>query len=370
VEKQGLLRSLEPRSNAQTNVIQLGAARLINFSSNDYLGLASEALTPSEMAAAEQFGFGAGASRLVVGDTHLHHELEAALAALDGSEAALLMNSGYAANTGTIPALVDARDAVFSDALNHASIVDGCRLSRASIGVYRHRDVEHLETLLHGSQARRKLVVTDAVFSMDGDLAPLQKLRATCDRFGAALMVDEAHSTGIFHENGEGLCFHDGVTADIKVGTLSKALGCFGAWVSSTAQVRTLLLNRVRPFIFSTALPPPWCARALQAVSRVKLAHRERATLWRSIAFLASALRSLGFQAQSDSAIFSVVLGTPERAVQASTFLRSEGLLVKAIRPPTVPENTSRLRIAVTSMHTREQLEKLVGALGEWNRFS
>jgi 8-amino-7-oxononanoate synthase len=364
IEQNGLLRTLEPRSNPQGPLIQLGQESLINFSSNDYLGLSSHPEIQLAVSnSLSQFGFGSGASRLVVGDTDLHHQLETQLALIDGSESALLFNSGYAANTGIISSLVDSRDAVFSDELNHASIVDGCRLSKSKIHVYRHNDVNHLQSLLRESTARRKLVVTDAVFSMDGDLAPVVEIKKACDTFGAALMVDEAHSTGIFSQHGEGLCFKLGVKPDIKMGTLSKSLGCFGAWAACKKSVRTLLLNRVRPLIFSTSLPPAVCAAGIAAVKLMKNGTHLREALWKNIEQLKVGLSTLGFQTSGTSAIFSVVLGSNESAMKASYSLRNQGFLVKAIRPPTVPEGTSRLRIAVTSAHSTLHIDGLLRAL-------
>jgi 8-amino-7-oxononanoate synthase len=356
----GLRRYVEPLESAQGPVVRVGGEPLVNFSSNDYLGLASSpAVRAAASAALELHGVGSGASRLVVGDTPAHHRLEQRLAAFEGSEAALLFNSGYAANTGILPALVGPGDAVFSDALNHASLVDGCRLSRARVVVYPHKDVEALAQALATTPARRRLVVTDTVFSMDGDWAPLREIVEVCQAHGAALMVDEAHATGVLGPRGSGLCEELGVAAqvDLRMGTLSKALGAMGAYVATSRVLADLLLNRARPFIFSTALPAAVCAAAEAAVDAVEgdVALRER--LWRNIRRFSAGLRVLGLPAEPRSAIFPVILGEPEQALAAAQRCRERGLLVKAIRPPTVPEGTSRLRFCLSAGHTEGHID-------------
>jgi 8-amino-7-oxononanoate synthase len=356
----GLRRFLEPLESPQGAVVRVGGETLINFSSNDYLGLAtSPTLRAAAMAALEQHGVGTGASRVVVGDTTAHQRLEARLAAFERAEAVLLFNTGFAANAGAIPALVGSEDAVFSDALNHASLVDGCRLSRARVVVYPHADAEALARLLAETPARRKLVVTDTVFSMDGDHAPLRELLAACREHGAALMVDEAHATGVLGPRGAGLCEELGLEAqvDLRMGTLSKALGCVGAYVATSRAVADLLLNRARPFVFSTSLPAALCAAAEAAVDVVEGDVPLRERLWRNIRRFASGLRSLGLPAEPRGAIFPVVLGDPERAMSAARRCREQGLLVKAIRPPTVPEGTSRLRFCLSASHTEGHLD-------------
>lgn len=364
LSRRGLRRFIEPLESAQGAVVRIGGEPLVNFASNDYLGLAfSSTVRAAAMAALELHGVGSGASRLVVGDTVAHHRLEQRLAAFEGTEAALLFNSGYAANTGIIPALVGPGDAVFSDALNHASLVDGCRLSRARVVVYPHKDVEALARALETTPARRRLVVTDTVFSMDGDWAPLREIVEVCRAHGAALMVDEAHATGVLGARGSGLCEELGVTVDLRMGTLSKALGAMGAYVATSREVVDLLLNRARPFVFSTALPAAICAAAEAAVDAVErdVALRER--LWRNIRRFAAGLRVLGLPAEARSAIFPVILGEPEVALAAARKCRERGLLVKAIRPPTVPEGTSRLRFCLSAAHTEGHIDLALEAL-------
>jgi len=339
--------------------------RLINFSSNDYLGLAADPRIAQALAdGARAWGTGAGASRLVSGDFLPQHELEQELARFEGSEAAVLFGSGYAANCGILPALAGPEDLILSDALNHASIIDGCRLSRARVEVFPHLDVGVAERLLR-TPARRKLVVTDAVFSMDGDRAPLPELAALCASSGAVLVVDEAHATGVIGPHGAGLCAEQGVSADLRMGTLSKSFGVAGAYVASSRAVCELLVNRARPLIFSTALPP---ALACAAVAALRIlagseGDERRARLWSSVRRFAAGLQSVGIPARDDSPIFPVVLGSPERAVSVAAQLRASGILAKAIRPPTVPAGTSRVRFALSASHTQAHIDAALAAI-------
>jgi 8-amino-7-oxononanoate synthase len=360
LSSRGLRRFLEPLDSPQGPLVRLGGETLVNFASNDYLGLAASPTVRAAAAASlELHGVGSGASRLVVGDTVAHQRLETRLAAFERSEAALLFNSGYAANVGTLQALVGPEDAVFSDALNHASLIDGCRLSRARIVVYPHVDVEALERALASTPARRRLVVTDSVFSMDGDPAPLREMVEVCRAHRAALLVDEAHATGVLGPRGAGLCEELGLegVVDVRMGTLSKALGGLGAYICASRAVVELVLNRARPLVFSTALPAALCAAAEAAVDLVEYDEAVRARLWRNIRRFAEGLRVLGLPAEARSAIFPVVLGESERALEAARALRARGLLVKAIRPPTVPEGTSRLRFCLSAAHTEGQVD-------------
>jgi len=365
----GLRRTLEPLASAQGPVVTVGGRSLVNLCSNDYLGLAGDPrlrLAAAEAAHAE--GAGAGASRLVAGDLAIHGRLEAALAALHRTEGALLFNSGYHANVGVPAALVGRDDEIFSDVLNHASIVDGALLSRARLVRYRHLDTAELALLLQRSTARRKLVVTDAVFSMDGDAAPLAELADLCDRFGAMLYVDEAHAVGVLGETGAGLAEALGVKhrVDVEMGTLGKALGAFGAYVAGDGRLRELLISRARSFVFTTALPPAACGAALRALEIVRAEPERRARLHALMARLKAGLTARGFDvAQVASPIFPVVLGSEARALAAAAALRQRGFFVRAIRPPTVPRGTSRLRVALTAGHDEAQLDAFLGALDE-----
>jgi len=364
--RRGLLRLLEPLGSPQGPVVRIGGQSLLSFSSNDYLGLAADPRIRRAFAAGlERWGVGSGASRLVVGDTDAHRRLEARLAAFEGTEAALIFNGGYPANLGLVQALVGRGDLVVSDALNHASLVDGCRLSRAEVAVVTHGDVAAVDRQLARPGFGRRLVVTDAVFSMDGDSAPLEQLADVCARAGAALLVDEAHATGVLGARGSGLCEATGIRPDVRMGTLGKALGGFGAYAATTRAVADLLVNRARSVVFSTTLPPALCEAMVVAVDLLEHDPELRPRLWRNIRRFVEGLRSLGLPAEQRSAIVPVILGTPERALRASAFLRERGLLVKPIRPPTVPEGTSRLRFALSAGHTEAHVDRALQALEE-----
>ncbi len=365
----GLRRALEPIESAQGPVVTVGGRALVNLCSNDYLGLAAHpAVRAAAAAAAEREGAGSGAARLVAGDLPVHRALEARVAAWKGREAALLFGSGYHANAGVPAALVGRDDAIFSDVLNHASIVDGALLSRAELVRYRHCDAGELAELLARSRARRKLVITDAVFSMDGDAAPLRELADACDRHGAMLYVDEAHSAGVLGPGGAGLAAALGVSdrVDVHMGTLGKALGAFGAYVAGERRLIDLLVSRARTFVFTTALPPPACGAALAALEVVAAEPGRRTRLEALGARMSAGLTALGFDvSRVVSPIFPVVLGTEARALAAAAALRERGFFVRAIRPPTVPRGTSRLRVALSAAHTEAQVDGFLSALAE-----
>jgi 8-amino-7-oxononanoate synthase len=365
----GLRRSLEPLASAQGPVVLLGGRSLVNLCSNDYLGLAGDPrLRRAAAEAAEAEGAGSGAARLVAGDLAIHGRLERRIAAAKGTEAALLFNSGYHANAGVPPALVGRGDAIFSDVLNHASILDGCQLSRAELVRYRHLDVGELSDLLARTRARRRLVVTDSVFGMDGDAAPLREIADLCDRHGAMLYVDEAHATGVLGPTGGGLAEALGVAGrvDVHMGTLGKALGSFGAYVAGSRRLVEWLVSRARTFVFTTALPPAACGAALAALDVVAAEPERRDRLHALSARMKTGLERLGFSMRGVVApIFPVILGDEERALAASRALRERGFFVRAIRPPTVPRGTSRLRVSLTAGHEEAQVDAFLGALGE-----
>jgi 8-amino-7-oxononanoate synthase len=369
LDAQGLRRGLETIAPAQAPVVTVAGRRLVNLCSNDYLALASDPrLRRAAAEAAEREGAGSGAARLVAGDLPSHRLLEERLARAKHAEAALLFGSGYLANCGVIPALVDREDAVFSDKLNHASLVDGCRLSFGRTLRFPHNDLHSLERLLATTRARRKLVAVDAVFSMDGDAAPLAEICDLCERHGAMLYVDEAHATGVLGPTGGGLAEALGVSHRVGalMGTLGKALGSYGAFVCGSAALREWLVSRARTFVFSTALPPPACAAALAGLDVVEREPERRARLAALSERMKAGLARLGFPLpQVVAPIFPVVLGDEQVALEASRRLRARGYFVRAIRPPTVPDGTSRLRVTLTAGHDEAQVDGFLGALGE-----
>ncbi|MDQ6419613.1 8-amino-7-oxononanoate synthase [Paenibacillus sp. LHD-117] len=339
-----------------------GGRVLLNLSSNDYLGLSGHpaiAKAMSQSLAAE--GAGSGGSRLVTGNRETYERLEQGLADWQQSESAIVFSNGYMANSGVISALVGRGDVVFSDRLNHASIADGITLSRAEHARYRHLDMEHLQRLLNKhSGARRKLIVTDAVFSMDGDKAPLRELAEIKQKHGAMLMVDEAHSGGIYGRRGEGLCHSLGLhgDVDIHIGTFGKAFGVYGAYASGSSALTRWLVNKARPFIYSTALPPSIIAGIAESLELVQQAHWRRESLSRAGMRFRETLRSAGFQVDAgDSPIVPLRIGHPETALRFGSALEEEGILAVAIRPPTVPEGTSRIRFSLSAAHTPEELD-------------
>ncbi len=357
----GLARQMRVVDGPQDGWVTVDGRRALLLCSNNYLGLANHpALREAACKAAMDVGVGAGASRLISGSMRLHHDLEEQLAAFKGTEAALLFNSGYHANIGTIAALVGADDAVFSDELNHASIIDGCRLSRAQVFVYPHKDTAALETLLARSPARRRLVVSDSIFSMDGDTAPLAAICDIAERHGALVMVDEAHATGVVGPRGGGVVetegLHERIT--VQIGTLGKALGTFGAFVAARRAVIDLLINAARSFVYTTALPPPLVAASAAALEIVRSEPERRQRLAQNAAALGGGLRQLGLDlGAAPGHIMPVLIGDAERTMRLSERLLAEGVFVQGIRPPTVPAGTARLRITTMSTHTPHDID-------------
>ena len=335
----------------------------VNFSSNDYLDLAGDPrVAAAAAAAASRWGAGAGASRLITGGTALHRELEATLAEWKGVEDTVVFSSGYLANTGTISALVSAGDAVFSDELNHASIIDGCRLSGAQICVYPHGDLTALDSLLRQSPARRRLIVTDGIFSMDGDAADLAGLTAVARAHDAMVMVDDAHGCGVLGPDGRGTAAAQGADGvDITVGTLSKAFGSAGGYVAAPADVCELLRNGARGFVFDTALAPPSAGAALEALRIARAEPHRREQALASAKELASGL-GVGPPA---ACIVPLVVGDARAAVAMSGRLRDAGLEVVAIRPPSVAPGTARLRFTTTAACTPDDIALAMEAVGE-----
>lgn len=367
LKEQRLFRQIPEIDYIAGHHLEIAGKKLFLFCSNDYLGLALHpSLQQAAVEAMKLHGFGAGASRLVSGSTTIHKKLEQRIARFKGAEAALLFNSGYAANTGILPALVEAGDVVLSDELNHASIIDGCRLSRAETRVYRHCDPDHLETLLRTTGgARRRLIVTDGVFSMDGDLAPLPALVLLARKYDALLMVDDAHGTGVMGATGRGTAEHFGIGNEvaIQMGTLSKGLGSFGAYVAGSRGLIDYLVNRSRSLIFSTALPPAICAASLAAFDLVESRPDIRETLWSNRAYFAQGLGAQGLSiGRSVTPIIPIMAGDSQNALSVSELLRQHGIYATAIRPPTVAEGSARIRTTVTAAHSREDIDKALTA--------
>lgn len=365
-----LLRRLTTHEGPQTATLTIAGRELINFGSNDYLGLAADPrLAAAAKQALDEEGCGSGASPLVVGHARSHERLERRLAEFEANEAALVFNSGFAANVGAITALVGPGDAVFSDALNHASLVDGCRLSRAAIHVYTHGDWRALEELLGKTTgARRRLIATDSLFSMDGDLAPLVELAGLAERHGCMLLVDEAHATGVLGRHGRGACELLGVErrVSVRIGTLSKALGCAGGFVCGRRPLIEWLVNRARTYVFSTALPAAIAAAAVAALNIVQDEPWRREQLLARSRWLAERLREQDWNVgPTESQIIPLVVGESRRALELSAALAERGLWAPAIRPPSVPPGAARLRISLSYPHGEEALEKLLNATGQ-----
>jgi 8-amino-7-oxononanoate synthase len=370
--RRGLYRRRRRVATPQGPRLVADGRELVNFASNDYLNLASDPrLAAAAARAARRYGCGAGASPLVSGWLPPLRALERDLARWSGSEAAVVFSSGFAANLAALTALAGPADAVFSDALNHASLIDGCRLSRAAVHVYRHADISHLAELLgaHGPAARRRFIVSDSVFSMDGDAAPLAGLLALATRHDAVVILDEAHATGVLGERGTGLT---GTLVPgsfdparlVKVGTLSKALGSQGGFICGGRRLIDWLVNAARPYVFSTGLAPPAAAAARRAL-RVLTDEPERRERLAALSALARRrLREAGWAVPEGPApIIPLVVGPAREAMRLSQRLRDAGLLVPAIRPPSVPEGTARLRVSLTAGHADEDVARLAAAL-------
>ena len=367
VQQDGLYRTLRLVTGAQQGTITLDGREVLLLSSNNYLGLADHpTLKHAAQEAIARLGCGAGASRLISGNMALHQQLEQRLAAFKQTEAALVFPSGYHANIGVIAALMGPGDIIFSDALNHASIIDGCRLSRASVQIFRHRDMAHLTELLAASpRSGQRLIVTDSVFSMDGDVAPLADIVALARRHTAWVMVDEAHSTGVFGPRGAGVVEELGLEndIDIQMGTLGKALGGAGAYVAGCQELIDWLINRARSFVYTTGIPPAVAASALAALDVVRHEPERRKQLWDNAAFLWHGLTELGYQlGPTRSPILPVLIGRATQTMALAEALLRRGIFAQGIRPPTVPDGTSRLRVTPMATHTRSQLVQALAA--------
>ncbi len=369
LDEAGTRRRLRITERLPGRRIRVDGADVVDFASNDYLGLASDKrISAASQKAAAAHGFGGSAARLIAGNHPLHSELESAIAKYKRREAALLFSSGYLANVGCIPALAGKEDVIFADELNHASLVDGCRLARAEVRIFRHRDLDHLQSLLAESAgARRRLIVTDAVFSMDGDIFPLDDLVTIAKRHDAWTYVDDAHGTGVLGETGRGSAELFGVEAEIDVlmATLGKALGTSGAFVCGAQTLVDFLMNRARTFVFTTATPPSLSAAAIEAVRIAEADSSMRERLWENCDYLKKRVSQGELSRRvhlSDAAghIVPVMIGDSADTTRIGAALLERGHLVGAIRPPTVPNGRARLRITLGADHTREDIDKLL----------
>jgi 8-amino-7-oxononanoate synthase len=373
IEAAGLLRRLRRMESSAGRTVVVEGRELLMCASNNYLGLANDQrLQEAAVAAIREFGTGSGGSRLTTGNTALHERLEAEIARLKGTEAALLFNTGYMANVAALTTLVGKGDLILSDELNHASLIDGARLSRADVLVYAHADVADLEKKLSERRAayRRVLIVTDGVFSMDGDIAPLPAICALAERFQADVMVDDAHATGVLGSKGAGTVDHFGLYGRVAVqmGTLSKALGSEGGYIAGSRELIRYLLNRARTFVFSTAQSPGTIGAALAALRVVQEEPERRMRLQEMAAGLRSRLAAEGFHVlPGETPILGVVIGEAEESVKFAKRLEEAGVFAPAIRPPTVPPGTSRIRLTLMATHTEEDLERILDAF-RWAR--
>ena len=365
LKKENLLRYITDRDSAQGPVIVISGKEYVNFASNDYLGLAGHTyIREKAKNAIDFYGFGAGASRLLGGGCSLHKELEERTALFKVTEASLVFNSGYAANAGILTSIADKDFTIFSDELNHASIIDGCRLSGAKLYIYRHKDLSHLGELIKKGSSGKKLVITDTVFSMDGDIAPLKGIYEICRNNDALLYIDDAHGTGVLG-NGKGALSHFQIRPEpwiIQMGTFSKALGSYGAFVAGTSVVIQWILNTARSFVFSTALPPCIVAGSLAGLELVERDSGPLLKLRSNREKLANSLSALGFDIMgSETPIIPIKTGTIKDTLRISRHLFEKGIYAPAIRPPTV--KSPRIRITVTAAHTDEDIERLIEGL-------
>ncbi len=365
LKEKRLFREIKDRDSCQGARIIINGKEYLNFSSNDYLGLASNPLlTATAQKTLARFGVGAGASRLLCGGSVLHDELERKTAEFKGAESALVFNSGYSANTGIIPAITGDGDAIFSDELNHASIIDGCRLSKAKTFVYSHKNTSELENLIKNTNAKKKIVVTDTVFSMDGDIAHLPEIYKVCKDNNAVLYIDDAHGTGVLGK-GKGALSHFNIKPEpwiIQMGTFSKALGSFGAFAAGSKEIINWLVNTARSFIFSTALPACVISASTAALEILNKDKSLVDKLWRNRDRAAKGIHELGFDIMgSETPIIPIKMKTVEEALKKSKTLFDNGIFAPAIRPPTVKE--PRIRITVTAAHTEDDIAALINKL-------
>ncbi len=367
-KRQGLFRTLKILEGPQDNKIIIEGKEFINFCSNNYLGLANDPrLKQAAIEAAKNFGTSTAASRLICGTTLLHKQLEEKISEFKHSVSCLVFNSGYVANLGVISSLINKDGLIFSDRLNHASIVDAIVLSRAHFIRYSHNDMRQLESLLQKHrEVKRKLIVTDTVFSMDGDTAQLKRIVELAEQYDVFVMVDEAHATGVLGPNGGGLVEELNLSSkiDIQMGTLSKALGSFGAFVCGSKDLSEYLINTSRPFIYTTSLPAAVLATSIKAIEIMQEEPQRRLGLWNNIRFMKTNLKGIGLECgNSSSAIIPILTRDNELTMEFSQRLFNKGIFIQGVRPPTVPLGLARLRLTVTANHTQEDLEYAINTI-------
>lgn len=361
LKKINLHRQLRLTQSQQGPIVIIDGKKVILLCSNNYLGLANHpALKKAAQKAIKEYGCGSGASRLISGTMTLHRDLEKKIAQFKGTDRALVFNSGYHANIGVISAFFKEKDIIFSDELNHASIIDGCRLSGAKTVIYSHKDVNSLEMhLKKNSNFRRKLIVTDGLFSMDGDIAPLPDIAFLSKKYSTITMVDDAHATGVFGKNGNGTVGHFGLSneIDIQMGTLGKAVGSFGAYIAGNKDLIDFLVNRSRAFIYTTSLPPAILAASIAALDLIQSKPSLRSKLWSNVDYFKKGLGKRGFwDTKSESQIIPILIGDSKKTIIAGEYLFDRGVFVVGIRPPAVPRKKERLRITVMATHTIKDL--------------
>jgi glycine C-acetyltransferase len=362
LRQQGLFRALRVLEGRQQSTSRFDGRQVVNLSSNNYLGLTTHPkLIERAVAATQEFGAGSGSVRTIAGTMRIHLELEERLAAFKHTEAVVVFQSGFAANAGTVSAILTKEDVIISDELNHASIIDGCRLSKAAIRIFPHKDVDAARTILQDlPAAQRKLLITDGVFSMDGDVGALPALCDLAEEFGCIMMVDDAHASGVFGRNGRGTVDHFQMhgRVDVQVGTLSKAMGALGGYVAGSRALIEFLYHRARPFLFSTSHPPAVAAACLAALDILEQEPEIIERLWDNTRFFKSGLQQLGFNTGlSESPITPVIAGEGSRAMQLSDRLFQEGVFAQGIAYPTVARDKARVRTIVTATHTRDELQ-------------
>ncbi len=362
LEQKGLKRTLRLVEGAQEARITIDGQKVLNFCSNNYLGLANDPrLKQAAIECIQREGLSSGASRLVCGNMNAHKLLEEKIEHFKGTEACLVFSTGYMANVGIISSLFDRDDIIFADRLNHASIIDGILLSRAEFKRYPHKDMTALENMLKNfSGYKKRAIITDSVFSMDGDIAPLEKIVALAQKYDCWLMLDEAHAFGVLGKNGKGAAEHFGLEdkIDIQMGTLSKAAGSFGAYVCGSLELISFLINQARSFIYTTAMPPGIAAASYKAIEIIEKEPPLRQKLWNNTNYLLNELKKFGFDTMmTQTPIIPILMKESDLAVEFSKRLFKRGVFVSAIRPPTIPNNTARLRLTVMATHTSTDLD-------------